>query len=55
MEIKKDKKLYLATFEFVSGEYTQIFNKTFYARDEKVLEQKIHNYLVDYYGAENTS
>jgi len=55
MEIKKDKKLYLATFEFVSGEYTQIFNKTFYTKDEKVLEQKIHNYLADYYGAGNTS
>lgn len=55
MEIKKDKKLYLATFEFVSGEYAQIFNKTFYVKDEKVLEEKIHNYLAGYYGRGNTS
>lgn len=35
-------RLYLATLEFVSGEYI-IFNKAFYAEDESDLEQKIHN------------
>ncbi len=53
--MENNKKLYLATFEFVSGEYEQIFHKTFYAEDESVLEKEIHNYLVDYYGAGNTS
>ena len=43
------------TFEFVSGEYGQIFNKTFYAEDESDLENKIHDYLVDCYGRGNTS
>lgn len=49
------EKLYLATFEFISGEYGQIFEKTFYARDAEDLENKIHEYLTNYYGAGNTS
>lgn len=48
-------RLYLATFEFVSGEYGQIFEKAFYAEDEEDLENKIHEYLIDYYGEGNTS
>ena len=48
------KKLYLATFELVSGEYGQPFVKTFYAKDEKSLEQEIHKYLFAYYGKGNT-
>lgn len=49
------KKLYLATFEFVSGEYEQIFRKVFYAKDAEDLENIIHEYLIDYYGEGNTS
>ncbi|MEW6417536.1 MAG: hypothetical protein AB1480_05365 [Nitrospirota bacterium] len=49
------KKLYLVTFEFISGEYGQIFQKKFYARDPEHLERKIHEYLIDYYGIGNTS
>jgi hypothetical protein len=49
------KKLYLATFEFVSGEYEQIFRNVFYAKDAEDLENKIHDYLIDYYGQGNTS
>jgi hypothetical protein len=48
-------KLYLATFEFVSGEYEQIFSKVFNAKDAEDLENKIHNYLIDFYGQGNTS
>jgi hypothetical protein len=36
------RKLYLATFELISGEYGQIFYQAFYARDENSLENKIH-------------
>jgi len=49
------KKLYLATFEFISGEYSQPFIKLFYARDEKDLQEQIHEYRIDYYGLRNTS
>ena len=49
------KKLYLATFELVSGEYGQPFAKAFYAKDEKSLEQEIHKYLLAYYGDGNVS
>jgi hypothetical protein len=48
-------KLYLATFEFVSGEYEQIFSNVFYAKDAEDLENKIHNYLIDFYSQGNTS
>ena len=50
-----DEKLYLATFEFVSGEYEQYFEKAFYAKDEEYIENKIHEYLTNYYGTGNTS
>jgi len=49
------ERLYLATFEFISGEYCQPFVKLFYAKDEKDLEEQIHEYLIDYYGIRNTS
>ncbi|MBS1259567.1 MAG: hypothetical protein MAG551_02640 [Candidatus Scalindua arabica] len=49
-----DQKLYLATFEFVSGEYEQIFEKAFYAEDDEELENKIHEYLINYYGEGST-
>jgi hypothetical protein len=49
------RKLYLATFEFVCGEYGQIFEKAFYAKDEERLEKEIHKYLNGYYGKGNTS
>lgn len=49
------KRLYLATFEFVSGEYGQIFEKAFYAKNDKDIEKKIHRYLVNYYGRRGTS
>lgn len=48
------KKLYLATFEFICGEYGQVFEKAFYARDEEALKKKMHEYLFDYYGKGNT-
>ncbi len=49
------KKLYLATFEFISGEYEQSFRKLFYAKNEIDLEKIIHEFLIDYYGEGNTS
>lgn len=49
------KNLYLATFKFVSGEYEQLFEKAFYAKDKKRLEQEIHKFLFGYYGKCNTS
>lgn len=54
MQHKKGEKLYLATFEFISGEYEQPFQKFFYAKSEKQLAKKIHEYFVDYYGEGNT-
>ncbi|MEW6409747.1 MAG: hypothetical protein AB1488_06500 [Nitrospirota bacterium] len=53
--IPNGKKLYLATFEFISGEYGQIFEKVFYAKDEENLKDKIHRYFIDYDGIRNTS
>lgn len=54
MQPQKGKRLYLATFEFISGEYEQPFQKFFYAKDEKQLAKKIHEYFIDYYGEGNT-
>ena len=51
----KNKKLYLATFELTSGQYGQLFNLLFYARDEKILEKKIHKYLKNYYDIGNNT
>ena len=51
----KGKKLYLATFEFISGEYRQIFEKAFYVKDKKQLEKEIHRFLVSYYGRGSNS
>ena len=51
----KNKKLYLATFELMSGQYGQLFNLLFYARDEKILEKKIHKYLKNYYDIGNNT
>lgn len=45
-----EKRLYLATFEFISGEYEQSFEKAFYAKNEGDLENITHEYLVNYYG-----
>jgi len=44
------EKLYLATFEFISGEYEQSFEKAFCAEDEENLENQIREYLINYYG-----
>ena len=49
------KKLYLATFEFISGEYEQSFRKLFYAKNEIDIEKIIQEFLIDYYGEGNTS
>jgi hypothetical protein len=49
------EKLYLATFEFISGEYEQSFEKAFYAKNEEDLEYIIHEFLVNYYGTNNIS
>jgi hypothetical protein len=54
MRHKKEEKLYLANFEFISGEYEQPFQKIFYAKNEKQVAKKIHEYFVDYYGEGNT-
>ena len=48
------KKLFLAFFEFVSGEYEQSFHRFLYARDKKDLERQIKGYLKNYYGVGNT-
>ncbi len=50
-----DQKLYLATFEFMRGEYGQMFEKLFYAQNEKNSKKQIHKFLNDYYGEANTS
>jgi hypothetical protein len=44
------KKLYLATFEFVSGEYEQSFQRLIYAKDDRDVDRKIESILRDYYG-----
>ena len=49
------KKLYLATFELISGQYGQIFYQAFYAGNEKTLENKIHKYLKNYYDKGNNT
>ena len=36
VDMKDDGRLYLATFEFMSGEYIQTFHKTFYAEDDRL-------------------
>ena len=53
--ISNGEKLYLASFEFVSGEYEQFFEKAFYAKNEEDIENKIHEYLKNYYCTGNTS
>lgn len=49
------KKLYLATFEFVSGEYEQSFHRLIYAKNARDVDRKIRNDLRNYYGEGNTS
>lgn len=49
------QKLYLATFELTSGQYGQLFNLLFYARDEKSLGKKIHKYLKNCYDKGNNT
>jgi len=49
------KKLYLATFELISGQYGQIFYQAFYARNQKSLENQIHKYLKNYYDKGNNT
>ena len=49
------RKLYLVTFDFVCGEYEQMFEKTFYAKNPGDLKNQIHSYLRNYYGTGNTS
>lgn len=51
----KNKNLYLATFEFISGEYEQSFHRLLYAKNAKDLDKQVHRYLKDYYGAGRTS
>lgn len=53
--ISKGERLYLTTFEFISGEYEQIFHRLLYAKNGKDVDKQIHSYLKDYYGAGNTS
>ncbi len=48
-------KLYLVTFEFISGKYEQPFRKLFYAKNERDIEKIIQIFLIDYYGEGNTS
>jgi len=45
-----DDKLYLATFEFLCGEFEHRFEKAFYAKDEIDLELKISHYFEIYFG-----
>lgn len=53
--ISKSKKIYLSTFELISGQYGQIFYKAFYARNEKNLENQIRKYLKNYYDKGNNT
>lgn len=50
----KNTKLYLATFEFISGEYEQNFHRLLYANNGKGVDKQVHEYLKDYYGVGNT-
>ena len=54
MKKSDNERLYLATFEFVCGEYEQSFEKAFYAKDADDVDNKIHEYLKNYYGDGNT-
>jgi hypothetical protein len=49
------KKLYLSTFELISGQYGQFFYQAFYARNERNLENQIHRYLKNYYDKGNNT
>ena len=46
------KKKYLVTFEFISGEYGQMFYKVFEST-EKGIEPEIEDWLRHYYGEPN--
>ena len=46
MTTSKNKKLYLATFEFISGEFGQIFLKTFYVKHEESLKKSTNFSLI---------
>jgi len=48
------EKLFLATFEFISGECEQIFHRLLYANNGKGVDKQVHEYLKDYYGVGNT-
>lgn len=48
------KRLFLATFEFISGEYEQSFHRFLYAKNTRNLEKQIKGYLKNYYGVGNT-
>ena len=53
--ISPGEKLYLATFELISGQYGQFFYQAFYARNKKFLENQIHRYLKNYYDKGNNT
>ena len=53
--ISPGEKLYLATFELISGQYGQFFYQAFYARNKKNLENQIHKYLKNYYDRGNNT
>ena len=55
MKNQKGQKLYLVTFEFISGEYEQGFHRLLYAENAKEVDKQVHEYLKDYYGDGNTS
>jgi len=52
---RNGQKLYLATFELISGQYGQMFYQAFYARNKRSLESQIHKYLKNYYGRGNNT
>jgi hypothetical protein len=49
------KKLYLASFELVNGEYEHNFYRLIYAKNGKEADKQIHETLSNYYGSGNTS
>jgi len=53
--ISPGEKLYLATFELISGQYGQFFYQAFYTRNKKNLENQIHKYLKNYYDTGNNT
>ena len=49
LDSNQEQKLYLVELEFISGEYGQMFERIFEARDETHLGRKVFDYIRSYY------